>query len=154
MSQRNLNAKNLIILMFAFGVSLTVFSFNAAASECDNWQELHPEWIFCDDFEDETALVREGRYYSYNQGGGDDFLLMNGVGTNGSKGMRALWSVDEVSAGSINLGFGRVPHSRWDQGIRNTEDFGHLLQNVRQDGGRLDGRQLWQTIESDRFHEW
>ncbi len=31
MSQQNLNAKNLIILIFAFVVSLTAFSFNAEA---------------------------------------------------------------------------------------------------------------------------
>ncbi|MHC4739583.1 MAG: hypothetical protein ACYS9Y_11825, partial [Planctomycetota bacterium] len=36
--------------------------------ECDNWQKVHPEWIFCDDFESETAFVRQGRYFEY----GDD----------------------------------------------------------------------------------
>ncbi|MHC4744281.1 MAG: hypothetical protein ACYS8Z_20390, partial [Planctomycetota bacterium] len=25
-------------------------------NECENWQMLHPEWIFCDDFEDGTLL--------------------------------------------------------------------------------------------------
>ncbi|GAG41912.1 unnamed protein product, partial [marine sediment metagenome] len=68
-------------------------------SECDNWQQLHPEWIFCDDFEDDTPLVRQGRYFEYNRGGGSDFILMDGVGYSGSKGMRALWSPGEVQAG-------------------------------------------------------
>ncbi len=34
-----------------------------AQTECDNWQTLHPDWIFCDDFEEATSLVRDGRYF-------------------------------------------------------------------------------------------
>ena len=33
-----------------------------AQNESDQWQTRHPEWIFCDDFEDSSALVKAGRY--------------------------------------------------------------------------------------------
>ena len=42
MSQQNLNAKNLIILIFAFVVSLTVFSFNAEAITMPFEEGEHP----------------------------------------------------------------------------------------------------------------
>jgi len=90
---------------------------------CDNWQVLDPEWIFCDDFEDGTPLVREGRYFQHNSGGGGDFILMDGVGVDGSKGMRALWSPDEVQAGSLSLGFGRNPNNYMNKGIEEDRDF-------------------------------
>ncbi len=31
--------------------SCSSLSQSTKASECDNWQKVHPEWIFCDDFE-------------------------------------------------------------------------------------------------------
>jgi len=104
--------------------------------ECDDWQSLHPEWIFCDDFEDDTAFVRQGRYFEYNNDGGDfvpiaglGFVPIEGVGL-GDKGMRTIFNGPPPdpenpaeSAGSLHLGFGRVPSSYFDKGIRNNEDF-------------------------------
>ena len=90
--------------------------------ECTNWQTRHPEWIFCDGFEVDTAFDRQGRYFEYSDDGGD-FIAMDGVGYNGSKGMRVLFQQNEVSAGGMKLGFGRVPQGSFDSGIRNTEDF-------------------------------
>ncbi|MHC4739310.1 MAG: LamG-like jellyroll fold domain-containing protein, partial [Planctomycetota bacterium] len=91
------------------------------ADECTNWQTLHPEWIFCDDFEDGTSMVREGRYFAYDSDDGD-FVITDEAGFNNSKGMRVIFQNGEVSAGGMKLGFGRTPSS-FDQGIRNTEDF-------------------------------
>ncbi|MHC4396575.1 MAG: hypothetical protein ACYS1A_13060 [Planctomycetota bacterium] len=90
--------------------------------ECDNWQILHPEWIFCDDFEVDSAFVRQGRYFEYSNNGGD-FVPLNGIGLDASKGMRVIFQQGEVSAGGFKLGFGRVPQGYFDKGIRNTEDF-------------------------------
>jgi hypothetical protein len=95
---------------------------SGSANECDNWQTLHPEWIFCDDFEDGTPLVREGRYFEYDNDSGD-FIPLNGVGFDGSKGMRVIFQAGEVSAGSLHLGFGRNPNGYMNKGIRETEDF-------------------------------
>jgi len=94
-------------------------------NECDNWQALHPEWIFCDDFEDGTALVRDGRYFSYNSAGGG-FALADSVGVGGSKGMRAIFEPGKSEFGNLHLAFGRVPYSVFDKGIRNTEDFSEI----------------------------
>jgi len=95
---------------------------SGSANECDNWQTLHPEWIFCDDFESDTALVRDGRYFEYDNDSGD-FIPLNGVGFDGSKGMRVIFQAGEVSAGSLHLGFGRNPNVYMNKGIRDTEDF-------------------------------
>ena len=94
----------------------------AFAAKCHNWPADHPEWIFCDDFENDLPLVGSGRYFEY---GGDegDFVLREGAGTNGSRGMRVLWQPDEVGAGGLKLGFGRNPNGYMNKGIRPDEDF-------------------------------
>ena len=95
----------------------------AQAGECDNWQQSHPEWIFCDDFEDTGALVRTGRYFEYDNNGGD-FAPTSGVGLAASRGMRTVWQQAEVGAGSLKLAFGRNPNGYMNkQNIRPTEDF-------------------------------
>lgn len=103
----------------AIAVLLTVQS---QAGECDNWQLLHPQWIFCDDFESGGALVATGRYFEHDDNGGE-FVPTANVGWNNSVGMRARWQTGEASAGNLKLAFGRNPSSYMDKGIRNTEDF-------------------------------
>jgi hypothetical protein len=93
-----------------------------AADECENYVSEHPIWIFCDDFEDGTPLVREGRYFEYGSDDGD-FILKDGVGLNASAGMRTLWQPGEVGAGGLKLAFGRNPSGYMNKGIRDNEDF-------------------------------
>jgi len=95
---------------------------NEPCDECKDWQIRHPEWIFCDDFEDERPLVDQGRYFEYSNDEGD-FVVADSVGVNGSRGMRARFQAGEVSAGALHLAFGRVPGSYFDKGIRPGEDF-------------------------------
>jgi hypothetical protein len=95
---------------------------DAPCDECKDWQQRHPEWIFCDDFEDDTPLRRQGRYFEISSDDGD-FRVADGVGLNGSRGMRVLFQAGEVSAGALHLAFGRVPGSYFDKGIRPDEDF-------------------------------
>ncbi|MHC4739604.1 MAG: right-handed parallel beta-helix repeat-containing protein, partial [Planctomycetota bacterium] len=102
-----------------------VWSFTTAqapAYECDNWQSLHPEWIFCDDFESTDPMVGTGRYFEYNDDGGE-FVPVAGIGVDNSKAMRVIWQSAETEAGNLKLGFGRNPSGYMDKGIRNTEDF-------------------------------
>lgn len=99
-----------------------LFAAAAQAGECSNWQSTHPEWIFCDDFEDGTAFVRQGRYFEYDDNSGD-FVPVPGAGLNGSMGMRALWQSGEVNAGGMKLGFGRNPSAGMNKGIRQSENF-------------------------------
>jgi len=96
-----------------------------SAAECENWQTEHPEWIFCDDFESGDPLVATGRYFEYTDNDGD-FIPLDGVGLDGSTGMRVLWQAGEVDAGSLKVAFGRNPNGYMDNGIRPTEDFGEI----------------------------
>ena len=102
---------------------------DGSCNECKDWQVLHPEWIFCDDFEDNTALRRQGRYFEYDNDGGD-FVVADGVGLNGSRGMRTRFQVGEVSAGALHLAFGRVPSAYFNKGIRSDEDFRDVYYRV------------------------
>lgn len=51
------NASRQFIIGFLTGISICIFFIAAslaqaqAGSECQNWQTAHPQWIFCDDFE-------------------------------------------------------------------------------------------------------
>ncbi|MCU0918313.1 MAG: hypothetical protein MUC88_27670 [Planctomycetes bacterium] len=101
----------------------------APGNEGTDWQILHPEWIFCDDFEDKTPLRRQGRYFEHDNDGGD-FVVVDGVGLNGSRGLRARYQAKEVSAGALHLAFGRVPSSYFDMGIRSGEDFRDIYYRV------------------------
>ncbi|MBN1578824.1 MAG: hypothetical protein JW913_19850 [Chitinispirillaceae bacterium] len=93
------------------------------SGECENWRERHPEWIFCDDFEDTGALVKPGRYFEYDDNDGD-FANINGVGIDGSHGMRVRFQEGEVGAGGIKVAFGRNPVGYMNkQNIRSDEDF-------------------------------
>ena len=98
-------------------------------NECQDWQTRHPEWIFCDDFEDDTPLQRQGRYFEYDSDGGD-FIVADGVGLNGSRGMRVRFQTGEVSAGALHLAFGRVPGASFDRGLRSGEDFRDVYYRV------------------------
>lgn len=102
--------------------ALFVLPSESFSNECQNWQAAHPEWIFCDDFEDNTPLVRQGRYFEYDNNGGD-FTIVAGIGMDNSRGMRVLWQQGEVGAGGMKLGFGRNPNGYMNKGIRQNEDF-------------------------------
>lgn len=53
---RNLGSSVMLGLML-----FVISTFKSAwADECQNWQMSHPEWIFCDDFEDGNALGAPG----------------------------------------------------------------------------------------------
>jgi hypothetical protein len=93
------------------------------AGECDNWKTTHPEWLFCDDFESAQPLVATGRYFEYDDNGGD-FVVGDSAGFGNSRGMRVRFQTGGVGAGSIKLAFGRnpVPYMNKQQ-IRPNEDF-------------------------------
>ncbi|MDA8021200.1 MAG: hypothetical protein MPN21_27505 [Thermoanaerobaculia bacterium] len=114
---RRLPTGNLFLAVLLLALNPAV----GRAGECDKVPSP-AAWIFCDDFEDGTALVREGRYFEYVDDDGE-FIPVAGAGLNGSVGMRAIWQTGEVGAGNFKLGFGRNPSSYMDQGIRPEEDF-------------------------------
>lgn len=95
---------------------------NRLAAECSDNLSLHPEWIFCDDFEDEAPLVADGRYFEYNDDSGD-FIRKVGVGVDMSGGMQATWQLAEVDAGGLALAFGQNPSSYMNKNIYSDERF-------------------------------
>ena len=61
-------------------------------------------WIWCDDFDSN----RLASYFEVDSADGS-FTRTNGVGNNGSYGMRARWSIGQVSAGALHLALGLTP---------------------------------------------
>ena len=88
-------------------VALAVEKGNGSAtahSPCQNRQVLHPEWIWCDDFE--VDRLRE--YFEYNPSG-NQFIRVPTSGVNGSVGMRVLFLPGQAGAGWLHLAFGKTP---------------------------------------------
>lgn len=116
-----------IILIVALAVLFPLAPRASSASPCTGWQELHPEWIFCDDFEDGTAMVRQGRYADYDSAG-NTFILADNAGRGGGKGMVATWAQGQVDAGYLHLAFGRNP--AMGQGINSTQNYREIYYRV------------------------
>lgn len=96
------------------GSAVIVVEENQAASaECS---DPEPAWIWCDDFEED----RRDQYFEVDRDDGD-FIPVAGVGFGGSTGMRVTFQEGEVGAGSLHLGFGKVPSTYFrpvDDGTR------------------------------------
>jgi hypothetical protein len=109
---------------FAIPLAVICILFPASSqNECQTWQSTHADWIFCDDFEDTGAFVKQGRYFEYDDNAGG-FVPKPGIGLNGSRGMQVRWQVGEVGAGSIKLAFGRNPNAYMNkQNIRPADTF-------------------------------
>jgi hypothetical protein len=106
-----------------FCAVIGIFFAAAAQDECQNWQSSHADWIFCDDFEDTGSLVKQGRYFEYDDNAGD-FVPKAGVGINGSRGMQVRWQAGEVGAGGVKLAFGRNPNAYMNkQNLRPNDTF-------------------------------
>ena len=114
-----------IILLCLFSATSS-FAFT---NECQNWEVLHPGWIFCDDFESDILLVKKGRYFEHTNKGGT-FFPIEGVGIENSRGMRVLWRPGEVDAGNLKLAFGRNSNSYMKNGIRENQDFREIYYRI------------------------
>ncbi len=82
----------------------TLSSINAQSDFCTTLTQNG--LIFCDDFENLQPLT--DRYFEINTNGGD-FIPMDNVGRDDSRGMRVKWQAAEVSAGGLSKSFGRTP---------------------------------------------
>ncbi len=89
-------------ISFAMFYLCALFSLNSFASECaSNWKTLHPEWIWCDDFETDKTTSYFEKTGPYNR--------TAGVGMGGSYGMQATWTSGLSDGGSLKLAFGLTP---------------------------------------------
>lgn len=84
---------------------------------CPGGTAPNPGVIWCDDFENSIAIA--SKYFDYDNDGGD-FVRVNGVGVDGSAGMRAVWQAGEDSAGQFKRMFGRNPVNSQSH---STQDF-------------------------------
>ena len=67
----------------------------APENECENWQSLHPEWIFCDDFETEQNL-------NVNY----DDVSTNGMFVSTNDAFRGTYCLEQhYTAGQVNTGW-------------------------------------------------
>lgn len=74
----------------------------SATSECPaNWAALHPEWIWCDDFETD-------KFTSYFEADAS-FARVAGAGLNGTVSRRASFTTGVQEAGGLKLAFGLTP---------------------------------------------
>jgi len=87
-------------------------------NECQNPQ---PGWVWCDDFD----VDRLGSYFEYNDDNGD-FIRVNGVGEEGSWGMRAKFQTGETAAGELHLALGRTPIPYFRPADAGTADYREL----------------------------
>jgi hypothetical protein len=117
-----------VLMFYKVSIALMLFAIINSdliadeACECENWRELHPEWIFCDDFETEEPMVGEGRYFEYGDNGGD-CVVMDSLGLMESRGVRVIFQQGEVGAGGFKLAFGRNPSSYMNSGMYEEEEF-------------------------------
>ncbi len=77
-------------------------SSRSFADECPaNWSALHPDWIWCDDFESDKLSSYFDRTTAFSRTGG--------IGLNGTTGMQATFTSGVSDAGSLKLAFGLTP---------------------------------------------
>ena len=119
---------------FLFCVSWTLLGQNMDCP-CEDWRVRHPEWIWCDDFEDPAPLTE--RYFEYHDDEGD-FVLIEGAGIDGSRGLRSVFQKGEISAGSLKKSFGRTKNAYIGKHAeRSGEDFSEIFwkMSVRRQSG-------------------
>ncbi len=85
-----------------------------------------PAWIWCDDFERD----RTGSYFEHDAAAGS-FVRRDGVGVEGSAGMRARFRRGQVDAGSLRLAFGRTPQDYFRPVDEGRDDYRDIYWRIR-----------------------
>lgn len=91
---------------FLILISTCLLNANCLAVECNNWQVLHPDWLWCDDFENDNSLgdnyfevVRSNSYFGVSQEASFD----------GEGSLKATFLPGISHAGDIKFSLGRSP---------------------------------------------
>jgi hypothetical protein len=79
---------------------------HSQAMDCTNWQQQHPEWLWCDDFESDASL--EQNYFDVNRADGR-LRVSSDVAYGGGASLRGTYIPGNQDAGSIKLSFGKTP---------------------------------------------
>lgn len=76
------------------------------AVECNSWQTVHPEWIWCDDFENDNLL--ENNYFEVKRAKGN-FGVTQENAFDGKGSLKATYLPDIQESGNVKLSFGNTP---------------------------------------------
>lgn len=98
--------RSLRMFLSTVAAGLALVATPAYANECANWQSEHPEWIWCDDFEDSTPL--SSKYYDFD-GDNGDMTRISSQKKSGNWSLRGRWQAGEDDAGHFMRTFGRNP---------------------------------------------
>lgn len=99
--------------------ALATTAHAAQPLECTNWQQAHPQWLWCDDFESDSSL--EQNYYDVNRVGGK-FGVVGDTAYGGTKALRNGYVKGVEGAGWLKLSIGKTPVSPKRYLDRNFED--------------------------------
>ena len=92
----------------------------AAPVECANFKTTHPEWLWCDDFESDSAL--ESSYFEVNRSGGR-FGVTTETALGGTGALKGTYIPGSEEAGNVKYSFGRTPVSQKNYADRDFTDI-------------------------------
>ena len=95
-------------------------SSGGLGGECEDWQSRHPDWIWCDSFEDEVAVAE--KYFDFSDAEGR-FVRQGVESVDGDYAMRARWEQGNASAGWLMRNFGGNPAGSQSH---QSENFGEI----------------------------
>lgn len=78
----------------------------AAGPECTGWQQAHPSWLWCDDFETDSAL--EQNYFDVDRAGGR-LRVSTDAAFGGTGSLKGTYVSSDQNAGGVKLSLGKTP---------------------------------------------
>jgi hypothetical protein len=103
-----MNRFNLSVPIGAMAFLAIASTSQAASLECTNWQSNHPDWLWCDDFESDSAI--EQNYFDVQRVDGR-LAVTAETAFGGSSSLKGTYAPGVAEAGSIKLSFGSTPVS-------------------------------------------
>ena len=92
----------------AIAAALLLSSMGArAATECDNYQTAHPDWLWCDSFETDNL---DANYFDVNRASGR-MTISTEAPFDGNASLKSAYAQGQQDAGSVKLSLGATPVS-------------------------------------------
>ena len=91
-----------------FSVLVAIWVHPVHATECDNYQSAHPQWLWCDSFESDTAI--NSNYFDVDRAGGRMTLSTDSF-FDGSHSLQMQYVPGQSDSGSLKLSLGATPVS-------------------------------------------